>query len=742
MIGQGTALAGEAAKGPPTLKVSDLGVFGGTTRYLGVTVDVGSGGYNVEISPRQQIVTSAYAFRAKYAEQIGANGATTITSLDNGNVGVGTASPGAKLDVAGGIKASGASGYTFNSGDADGGIFSPADNTMTFFTNNAERMRLVGGNFGIGVTDPQTALEVNGSITAATTGGFTFRNDADTGMFTTGNDANVLSFKTGGTEKLRVDLLGRVAIGRSDPAHTLDIRATDPTLMLSKSDGTGGSIYFGNTAHGVKRGWAIAHDVGMFTTGADIYLSASGSANYTQFVLKNSGKIGVGTTAPTYSLDIVGTSPELLLATSTGTAGAVYFGNPAHGVKRNFNGSANDVGLYTQGADLYLSANGSTTNSHFVLKNSGNVGIGTSAPGAKLAVNGTLNVTGATNIDSSLHVLQGIRTTSGVAVHPQGAHLEWNKDNASGKTYLLNQRGGGGGGIILGEVDGGNGITERISIRGDGFTTQFNTRVGIFNDNPSGNLHVSGSVTNTFFLAAYMDGDNVTAAPNGNATLAHSIVSDARVRASAFDVLSDARIKKIIGRSAGDQDLATLMQVGITNFTYKDTIEHGTKTQKKVIAQEIEAIFPQAVGRSVNVLPDIFQKAAFKNGWVELTTDLKVGDRVRLMADKHAGTHEVLEVALGRFRTDFKSDSDQVFVYGREVCDFRSVDYEAIAMLNVSATQQIKREKDAEIAALRDQVAELRAMVVALQASTSPSTASTAAVVARPAAPKSANGQE
>jgi hypothetical protein len=31
-------------------------------------------------------------------------------------------------------------------------------------------------------------------------------------------------------------------------------------------------------------------------------------------------------------------------------------------------------------------------------------------------------------------------------------------------------------------------------------------------------------------------------------------------------------------------------------------------------------------------------------------------------------------------------------VYGREVADFRSVDYDAISMLNVSATQELHRK--------------------------------------------------
>ncbi len=70
----------------------------------------------------------------------------------------------------------------------------------------------------------------------------------------------------------------------------------------------------------------------------------------------------------------------------------------------------------------------------------------------------------------------------------------------------------------------------------------------------------------------------------------------------------------------------------------------------------------------------------------------------------------MLEVTAGRFRTAFKADADTVFVYGREVKDFRTVDYEAIAMLNVSATQELHRRvvaQAAEIAALTTQLAQL-----------------------------------
>ena len=96
---------------------------------------------------------------------------------------------------------------------------------------------------------------------------------------------------------------------------------------------------------------------------------------------------------------------------------------------------------------------------------------------------------------------------------------------------------------------------------------------------------------------------------------------------------------------------------------------------------------------------------------MELATDLKKGERVRLLSEKTEGIHEVLEVTKDKFRTDFKPEGGQVFVYGREVKDFRSVDYEAISMLNVSATQELARKvkaQESELTELRAELAKLR----------------------------------
>ncbi|MCB1237540.1 MAG: hypothetical protein KDM91_20920, partial [Verrucomicrobiae bacterium] len=60
-----------------------------------------------------------------------------------------------------------------------------------------------------------------------------------------------------------------------------------------------------------------------------------------------------------------------------------------------------------------------------------------------------------------------------------------------------------------------------------------------------------------------------------------------------------------------------------------------------------------------------------------------------------------------------------VFVYGREVDDFRSVDYEAISMLNVSATQELARRVETgreENEALREENAKLKQRLTELEA--------------------------
>lgn len=242
--------------------------------------------------------------------------------------------------------------------------------------------------------------------------------------------------------------------------------------------------------------------------------------------------------------------------------------------------------------------------------------------------------------------------------------------------------------------------------------------VGIGTDNPTqAKLVVLGSAALPLNGYGYLN-RNGASATNTTFTSPYSIFTDQRIAGSEFNAHSDERIKNIQSRSDSATDLQTLLGIEITDYHYKDVIGKGNAPYKKVVAQQVEQVFPQAVSKHTDVVPDIYQQASFTDGWVELATDLKEGERVRLISDKVEGVYEVLEVTKDKFRTDFDLEGDKVFVYGREVNDFGNVDYDAIAMLNVSATQQIKKEMDAVLNALKAENAALNARLDALEAKT------------------------
>ncbi len=314
----------------------------------------------------------------------------------------------------------------------------------------------------------------------------------------------------------------------------------------------------------------------------------------------------------------------------------------------------------------------------------GNVGIGTATPGFPLSFGNSFGN------KISLYGQSGNHYGIGV----QGALLEIFSDAV-------------GADIAFGHGTSGS-MTETMRIRGNG-------NVGIGTNNPTkAKLEING--TSGSFTTGGPSG-LYTATGVGFPALAtflehYSLWASNRIAAFSFVAFSDERIKHIEGRSDATRDLSTLRRIEITDYTYIDTLAKGTGRQKKVIAQQVEKVYPQAVSGSTDVVPDIYRKAEVRNGWVNLETNLKKGERVRLIGNKKEGIHEVLEVEKGRFRTGFAADGDVVFVYGREVKDFRSVDYEAIAMLNVSATQELARKveaRDAEIAVLTTKLATLEA---------------------------------
>jgi hypothetical protein len=284
-------------------------------------------------------------------------------------------------------------------------------------------------------------------------------------------------------------------------------------------------------------------------------------------------------------------------------------------------------------------------------------------------------------------------------------------NDASGNTIQLISSQGGSNWHLDFNSDG-LGFVE-TGVAGGRLTLKDGGNIGIGTSSPGYPLDVRGSssTTGSYYYISYTSGGLI----NSDFSTAETVTISAEksIRSSAMVIRSDERIKNVSGRSDSAADLATLTQVAVTDYTMIDPIAGGSGKCKKLIAQQLEEHFPQAVSKTTDVIPDIFKKATASDGWVELGTDLKVGERVRLIGESEAAVYEVLEVADGRFRTDYVEEGE-IFVYGREVDDFRTVDYDAVSMLNVSATQELARRlelAEAEIAGLKNRLADQEKLI-------------------------------
>jgi len=246
----------------------------------------------------------------------------------SGSVGIGTTGPGARLDV----RTPGTIGSTYAFGNA-GIIVTSASETL-------------------GIDDNQIAVSSNFYLDA-NTGSFHFR---------TGNPA---------VDKMTILNNGNVGIGTTSPFNGwiaspsgLHIEGVLPSLGLLNTDGGDRWLIHANATYGLS-----------FWNDTDMEHRLS---------ISNGGNVGIGTTAPSYDLDVSGN----IRATGVIHAdanGAMYFDGGDDVALYDIN-VANTMGIYGQQdstiASIKLGSGGPV-----ISGKGGNVGIGTTDPGYGLHVN-------------------------------------------------------------------------------------------------------------------------------------------------------------------------------------------------------------------------------------------------------------------------------------------------------------------------------------------------------------------
>jgi hypothetical protein len=250
------------------------------------------------------------------------------------------------------------------------------------------------GNVGIGTSSPATALDVRGGLNSAHA---TFTGQANRGLVvstanTLSNDDGVIYnaqtagsgkhiFQTAGTERLRIDSSGNVGIGTAIPSTFNDSNGAGNLVVGSGSGSEGITVYSGTTSSG-----ALCFADG--TTSTDTYkgyVQYNHNTNSMQFAtghterlrIDSSGNVGIGTSSPNRNLHIIG---QYTVENSTSPSGALLFipssdANRIYSRVSNASSSSRDL-AFLVGSTEAMRIDGST----------GNVGIGTTAPAAKLQV--------------------------------------------------------------------------------------------------------------------------------------------------------------------------------------------------------------------------------------------------------------------------------------------------------------------------------------------------------------------
>jgi hypothetical protein len=573
------------------------------------------------------------------------------TIATSGNMGIRTTSSGHAISIVENGTAGAGTDESWQLGvnsSGDLGFFNSSSTTaaVTFLDSN--------DNVGIGTSNPGAKLEVTGATLVSDDGADDFVKQSVSGTTST------LSFgsteATGGlakwqysrstgkfsgfvgtdaaTEFMTINSSGNVGIGTNNPAVTLQL-SENGTCNFRMTDSSSPTTYSQFvSANGVLQ---IRADGGNAQGGSSMQFFVDTDESMR---IDSSGNVGIGTSSPDTSLQIGDISATNATgqgrikledsSTALSSIGGLEFTTSSFGSGYGWKVNSIDSG---GGVHLVFGTrqNSTTWSESMRIDSSGNVGIGTDSPVAKLHIeNGDIRIekdtkatigfrghtTGSTalafrdsnaavdrmTIDSSGNV--GIGTTSPTADLSVGSTSTSSGDvhlRTTKTAFSITPSNTDAGGILLdlGWVSGGQGpmrfgigSAEKMRINSSGNLLVGTTDTVIWNDTSGEGVVVGPNAiqiarsSDTCLLLNRQSTDGILQvfASRGVQVGSVSVTSSA----TTYNTSSDARLKDVTGEARG---LEVINELNPVSYNWKA----DGKADEGLIAQEVQEIVPNAV---------------------------------------------------------------------------------------------------------------------------------------------------